>query len=229
MAEAPEAAILCGGLGTRLREALPEVPKALAPVGGRPFLERLIEQVEGWGAGRIVLCIGVGGAAIRKRFAGRRGIEFSEEPEPLGTAGALALARPRLQSEPVVVLNGDSMVPGLDFAAFLDAHRRSGCAGALVVVPPDGRRDTGTLALAGDGRVAAFAEKPEAPGAGYVSAGIYLLPQALLAMIPSGRAVSLEREMMPRWIERGVHGYVHPGKLVDIGTPERWREAQTTL
>ncbi len=229
MADGLAAAVLCGGLGTRLREALPGVPKALALVGGRPFLERLVEQVEGWGAGRIVLCTGVGGAAIRERFAGRAGIAFSDEREPLGTAGALALARPQLQTDPVVVLNGDSMVPGLDFAAFLAAHRGSGAAGSLAVVPPDERRDTGTLALAPDGRVTAFAEKSALPGASYVSAGIYLLAQALLAMIPAGRPVSLEREMMPLWIGRGMHGYVHAGRLVDIGTPERWREAEAAL
>jgi mannose-1-phosphate guanylyltransferase len=129
----------------------------------------------------------------------------------------------------VVVLNGDSMVPNLDFAAFRATHRRSGAAGALVVVPPDERSDTGTLALAEDGRVTTFAEKQTAPGAGYVSAGIYLLTQALLAMIPAGRTVSLEREMMPLWIEHGLHGYVHAGRLVDIGTPERWREAEAAL
>jgi mannose-1-phosphate guanylyltransferase len=229
MTERLEAAVLCGGLGTRLREAVPGLPKALAPVGGRPFLERLVEQIGGWGVERVVLCSGVGAAAIRERFGGWAGIEFSEEREPLGTAGALALARPRLQTDPVVVLNGDSMVPTLDFAAFWAAHRSAGRAGAMVVVAADERRDAGTLALGPDGRVAAFAEKVAAPGAGYVSAGIYMLSQALLAMIPAGRAVSLEREMMPQWVEHGLHGYVHGGALVDIGTPERWRAAEAAL
>lgn len=227
-----DAAVLCGGLGTRLRDALPGVPKGLAPVGGRPFLELLVEELAGAGVGRIVLCTGVGAEAIRDHFA--RGpwpveIAFSEEPQPLGTGGALALARTQLGSDPVLVCNGDSTVPGLDWAAFFSAVRASGLAGGLVVTPADARTDAGVITLASDGRLLSFAEKPTHAGAGYHSAGIYLFLQALLQEMVAGAISSLERDWLPRWCDRGLYGFVHQGSLLDIGTPERWARAQQEL
>ncbi|MGN6594086.1 MAG: sugar phosphate nucleotidyltransferase [Terriglobales bacterium] len=227
-----DAAVLCGGLGTRLRDALPGVPKGLAPVGGRPFLELLVEELAGAGVGRIVLCTGVGADAIREHFASRRWpaeVVFSEEPQPLGTGGALALARTQLGSDLVLVCNGDSTVPGLDWAAFFAAVRASGLAGGLVVTPADARTDAGVITLAADGRLLSFAEKPEGAAAGYHSAGIYLFSQALVNEMPAGSASSLERDWLPRWCSRGLFGYVHQGALVDIGTPERWARAQAEL
>jgi NDP-sugar pyrophosphorylase family protein len=227
-----DAAVLCGGLGTRLRAALPDTPKALAPVGGRPFLALLVDQLAAAGAQRIVLCTGIGAGAIREHFAHGQWpaeIIFSEEPQPLGTGGALALARAHLNSDPVVVCNGDSTVPGLAWAAFFAAVQASGLAGGLVVTPADARTDAGVITLAADGRLLSFAEKPERAAAGYHSAGIYLFSQALLGEMPAGAASSLERDWLPRWCGRGLHGYVHRGTLFDIGTPERWARAQREL
>jgi NDP-sugar pyrophosphorylase family protein len=226
-----DAAVLCGGLGTRLRDALPGLPKGLAPVGGRPFLELLVNELAAAGVKRIVLCTGVGADAIRRHFA--RGtwpveIVFSEEPQPLGTGGALALARGHLASDPVLVCNGDSTVPGLDWAGFFASVRAGGLAGGVVVTPADARADTGVITLAGDGHLLSFAEKPERTASGYHSAGIYLFSQALLGEMPAG-ASSLERDWLPRWCGRGLYGYVHQGALFDIGTPERWARAQQEL
>lgn len=226
-----DAAVLCGGLGTRLRAALPGVPKCLAPVAGQPFLTFVLEQLAG-GCRKIVLCIGAqtGGAAVRGFCASRAWaaeIAFSEEAEPVGTGGALALARPQLTSDPVIVVNGDSIVPGLDFAAALGAYRRSGAAGAIVTVRRN-RQDTGAVQLAADGRVLVFAEKNAAAEAGYENAGVLVLGQALLATMKPGPS-SLERDWMPGWVGRGLYGYVHPGPLYDIGTPERWAQAQGPL
>lgn len=223
---------MCGGLGTRLRAALADLPKCLAPVNGRPFLELLLEPLEQAGLGRVVLCLGVGAGAVREFCASRAWVAeivFSEEAAPLGTGGALALALPHLHSDPVLVLNGDSIVPGLDYAGFFAAHARHATAASMVVVRQDERTDAGSIALDGDGRVLAFAEKQGMAEAGYLSAGIYLLSRRLVEAIPAGRPVSLERELMPLWVAGGVHAYVHPGRLVDIGTPERLRQAQTQL
>lgn len=225
-----DAAILCGGLGTRLRGAVPELPKSLAPVGGQPFLERLLEQIAGAGCRRAVLCSGYKSAAIEQRYAGARsGLEIviSAEARPLGTGGALGLARKLLRTDPVLVMNGDSIVPGLDFAALLRAA--GGVAGALAVVAADGRGDTGAITLDAAGRVLGFQEKPAAGVTGYQSAGVYVLSQRLLGEIPEGEASSLEREWFPRWVSAGLAGYVHPGALIDIGTPERWQRAQEQL
>ncbi len=225
-----DAAILCGGLGTRLRGAVPDVPKSLAPVAGQPFLDRLLEQLAGAGCRRAVLCTGYKSAEIERRYAGaRNGLEIVISPEarPLGTGGALGLARTLLRSELVLVMNGDSIVPGLDFPALRRAA--AGATGALVVVAADGRGDTGAITLDAAGRVLGFAEKPAAGVAGYQSAGVYLLTQRLLREIPEGEASSLERDWFPRWVAAGLAGYIHPGPLIDIGTPERWQRAQELL
>lgn len=225
-----DAAILCGGLGTRLRGAVPGLPKSLAPVGGQPFLERLLEQIAGAGCRRVVLCTGYKSEEIERQYARAAGgveMVFSREAKPLGTGGALGLARQRLHSDPVLVMNGDSIVPGLDFAALLRAA--GGVAGALAVVAADGRGDTGAITLDATGRVLGFAEKPAAGVTGYQSAGVYVLSQRLLGEIPAGEASSLEREWFPRWVSAGLAGYIHAGALIDIGTPERWQRAQEQL
>ncbi|MGH9394477.1 MAG: nucleotidyltransferase family protein [Terriglobales bacterium] len=232
MSPPPDALILCGGLGTRLQGVLAGVPKALAPVGGRPFLAILLEQLADGGVARVVLCTGVGSEQVRAFAAGHHGgldLVISAEPAPLGTGGALRLALPLLGTPRALVLNGDSMVAGLDFAAFAQFHDQHPDQASFVLVPADERNDAGTVALEPDGRIAAFAEKAAAAGAHCHSAGIYLLPRAYLAAIPAGRPCSLERELVPEWLKIGIWGFLHPGALMDIGTPERLREAEAQL
>ncbi|MCC7167947.1 MAG: NTP transferase domain-containing protein, partial [Rhodospirillales bacterium] len=108
-----DALVLAGGLGTRLRAALPDRPKALAPVAGRPFLFHLLDFLAAQGIRRAVLALGHQAAMIREAVVDYQTIEIaiSEEPEPRDTGGALALARPRLHSDPVLVVNGDSLAP----------------------------------------------------------------------------------------------------------------------
>ncbi len=105
------AAVLAGGLGTRLRGVLADCPKVLAPVKGKPFLAYLLEHLAGQGLRDVVLCVGYGSeqveAVFGRSYAGLR-LAYSCEPAPLGTAGAVRLALPMLESDPVLVMNGDS-------------------------------------------------------------------------------------------------------------------------
>lgn len=226
----PVTAILCGGRGTRLGNTLGGLPKPMAPIGGRPLLEHLVGWALAAGAPRVMLCAGYGAAAIRTHFAGpgwTGRVEISEETEPLGTGGALRLALPRLTSPGVLVLNGDSYVPGFDpDALFAFRRQRPQARGFLVLTPADARTDAGNVSLDAAGRIQSFAEKQPLAGSRYRNAGIYLLDRGLLEAIPPGRPVSLENELLPLWLERGLYGYVHAGALVDIGTPERLRAAQ---
>ncbi|MGH9468184.1 MAG: sugar phosphate nucleotidyltransferase [Terriglobales bacterium] len=233
-----DAAVLCGGLGTRLRPALPDQPKSLAEVGGQPFLDRLLHQLTAAGCRRIVLCTGYRADAIEHRYAAWKGgaeLVFSPESAPLGTAGALALARRHLRTDPVLIANGDSIVLELDVAALVQAAEAA--AGALAVVAGDGRTDTGAITLDASGRILSFTEKPghaRAPAPinaepRFQSAGVYALRRRLLEAIPADAPSSLERDWFPRWLEQGLRAYVHPGPLIDIGTPERWRQAQEQL
>src|SRR5262249_57903811 len=123
------------------------------------------------------------------------------------------------------VLNGDPYC-ALDLAAFIEHHRRSqaDCTVALAEVPDVAR--FGKVTLAGGHRVTRFEEKSAAGGRGLINAGVYLLARRLLDEIPAGGAVSLERELFPRWAAEGrCHGFAAAGRFLDIGTPESYASA----
>lgn len=227
--ESVEVAVLAGGLGTRLAGAVPDLPKALAPVGGRPFLEILLDWLEGHGARRVVLLLGHRADQIEAHLAAHRrpGIEFafSIEPAPLGTGGALAFARDRFAGDPVLVVNGDTFVDG-DLAALVAAHRAAAPAATMlcVEVPDAGRY--GRVEIE-DGRVVAFCEKDATwrrPAA--INAGVYLVSKALLARIPAGQPVSLERDIFEKLPRGALAAHLdRRARFVDIGTPESWSGA----
>ena len=222
------AAILVGGLGTRLRPVVADRPKVLAEVNGRPVLSYLLDQVARAGVRRVVLCTGYLGEQVLAAFGPRYGplqLGYSPEPAPLGTAGALRRALPMLQSDPVLVLNGDSMCKA-DLNAFYAWHCGQGASASLLLtVAPDAAR-YGQVQTDAEGRVLRFEEKGAvAGGPGWINAGIYLLSQACLEAIPADRPVSIEREMFPAWIGQNLYGYQSQGRFLDIGTPDAYAEA----
>jgi NDP-sugar pyrophosphorylase family protein len=227
----PTAVILAGGLGTRLRSVVSDRPKVLAPVRGRPFLAHLLDRLDAARVWDVVLATGYQAGQIRAAFGGRyRGLRlhYSEEPQPLGTGGALARALPLATSDPVLVLNGDSLCH-FDLEDVCRTHEETEAAGTLVVtkVPDAGRY--GSVQVGTDRRIIRFAEKDGSGRAGLVNAGIYLLSQRLLASIPCGVTVSLERELLPAWIDVGLVAHVTAAALLDIGTPDAYAAAQEVL
>ncbi len=222
------AAILAGGLGRRLRSKVADRPKGLASVGGRPFLAFLLDQLVEAGLRRAVLCTGYLGEQIEAAFGDSHGglqLMYSRESSPLGTAGALRLALPRLRSDAVLVMNGDSYCD-VDLGAFWAWHCEQRAEAAMVVTRMLDTARYGSVHVDADGAVRGFDEKQDKAGPGWINAGIYLLSQGLLETIPAGRAVSLEREMFPTWIGRGLYAYQTQGRFLDIGTPEAYRQAE---
>ncbi len=226
------AAILAGGLGTRLRDAVADRPKVLAPVAGRPFLAYLLDFLAAASVRRIVLLIGFRSDQVRSAFGDRRDemtLAYSEEPSPLGTGGALRAAMDLIDSETILLLNGDSYCR-LSLASFAAFHRRRGAEASLALARVDDAGRFGRVATAPDGRVTAFAEKEAGGGSGWINAGVYLFQRSLLEEIPTSRPVSLEREMLPAWIEkRAVYGRRSRGPFLDIGTPESYAAAADFL
>jgi len=220
--------IFAGGLGTRLRAAVSDRPKVLAEVLGRPFLSYLLDQVAAAGVRRVVLSTGYLGEQVEAAFGGGFGgmeVVCSKEDEPLGTGGALRYALPRLQSDPVVVMNGDSYFDA-DFGALWDAHVERGAEGSMALCEvPDVAR-FGQVVVDENEALVSFEEKGSGRGAGWINAGIYVLSRAIVESIPEGRAVSLEKEVLPAWIGRGLYGVKGRGKFIDIGTPESYAEAE---
>ena len=224
------ALILAGGLGTRLRSVVPDRPKVLAPVAGRPFLAYLLDQLADAGIGRVVLCTGYLGKQIQgwlgPSYRALR-VQYSEEVAPLGTGGALRQAQPLIDSGTVLAMNGDSFCE-VDLAESWARHReRHAAASILVRWVPDARR-FGRVLVDDAGLIRGFDEKRGPKGPGWINAGIYWLSLDLVRTIPTGVAISLEREVLPVWVEAGlVHGCPSEGAFLDIGTPEAYRHAQS--
>ena len=218
------AVILAGGLGTRLHTVVADRPKVLAQVRGKPFLAYLLEQVAGASMRHCVLCVGYLGEQIRAVFgdtyAGMR-LVYSQESMPLGTAGALRLALPLSQSDTVLVMNGDSFC-GVNLSDLWAWHSRLNANATLVLVETSNTIRYGRVSVAANGTIVGFDEKKDCEGLGWINAGVYVLRHSLLENIPAGRAVSLETEMFPAWIDQGLYGYQSTGRFLDIGTPESY-------
>lgn len=211
---------------------LGDLPKALAPVQGEPFLDHLLRLAAAQGVDEVVLCLGHGHQAIQAYLAEHRThfgvrVRCSVEPVPLGTAGAVKLALPLVQGT-FLALNGDTWLAA-DWRALLAAHRAGDTLGTIgvVAVPDTGR--FGRVRLAADGRVTAFAEKA-ATGAGYVNSGLYALEPAALDGVAPGQPASFEHDVFPALAARGLlRAQVLPGAHLDIGTPAALEQARAGL
>lgn len=228
-----DVAVLAGGLGTRIRAVLGDVPKVLAPVGGRPFLDHLLDWLRGQGARRVVLCLGHLADRVVAHLEANppEGIEVvtAVEPEPLGTAGALRLARPLLRSDPVLAMNGDTFLEA-DLPAFVAGHVGEGADVSLLCVEVPSVARYGGVELDGRGRVARFVEKdPAAERPGLVSGGIYLFSAAALDRLAAGAGPSLERDFLEALAPGTIRAEVARGRFVDIGTPPSLRAAERII
>lgn len=227
---AVSAMILAGGLGTRLRSALPELPKVLAPIHGRPFIHYLLDQVGHADISSCILCTGYRGevveAAVESRIRPR--CRFSREPAPLGTGGAIQLALPMVETPLVLIMNGDSFVD-VDLADFIRRCRNDEAAMLTVAVPDTSRY--GRVAADVDGQVLRFDEKKKQAGAGQINAGIYLFRTESLrsAVLPEQAVSSFERDWLPRLIGNGLYSQSCTARFIDIGTPESYARAEQVL
>src|SRR5437773_5229776 len=229
-AGAVRAFVLCGGHGTRLRSVLVDRPKSMALISGTPFLQLLLDRLRSQGVSDVILGTGHMAEKIEgyfgsgNKFAMR--IRYSREDEPLGTGGALKLAEP-LISDPVLVLNGDSYVEW-NLNPMLGLFRKDADIVVVLQAVADVSR-YGSVALDQEGRITQFIEKGVRGGPGLINAGVYLLRKRIVRDLPAGTAISLEREVFPRLLERGVFGLVCTGLFIDIGIPDDFKRAQTLL
>jgi len=217
-------AIIAGGLGTRIKSVLGDTPKVLAPVGGRPFLETLLDQLQEFGARRVVLCLGhlADGVIDHVERHPRADLEIVPvvEREPLGTAGALRLARDELKSDTVMAMNGDTFVDA-DFCRFVEAYRQSGAGLGILCSRVGDRARYASIDIDDAGRVRRFVEKNASlRGGGIVSAGVYLFSAEMLDRLAGGSGPSLEMDFLAMLPAGTINAYVPDGGFVDIGTPE---------
>jgi D-glycero-alpha-D-manno-heptose 1-phosphate guanylyltransferase len=225
------AVILAGGLGTRLRERVADLPKVMAPVAGRPFIDYLLDWLERGGCHGVVLATGHLSEVIERHVAQRQSrlpVLCCPEDQPLGTGGAVLHAlQAHLRGEPALVLNGDTWL-GLDLPDFVRWCQTEPGAAAMVLRQVDDAARYGRVTLA-QGRVTRFGEK-SAPGAGLINAGAYWLSEhSFEGLAPQG-PFSLEIDLLqPHAARLGIRGYVSEGSFIDIGVPQDFDRAQTLL
>lgn len=224
------AAVLVGGLGTRLRTVVADRPKPLADVAGRPFVLHVLDQLAAAGVPRSVLLAGYMGERVKEVLGdhhGQMALAYAFESEPLGTAGALGQASSLLDTAVVLLANGDSYVD-VNLAGLLAAQRagRDGARATMVVVEvPDAGR-YGRVELDDAGRIRAFHEKSADTGPGWINAGMVALDADLVRAIRAAPG-SLERDYYPRWAAAGLlHAFQTRGRFIDIGTPQTYAESQ---
>ena len=225
--------VLAGGLGTRIRPALGDTPKLLAPIAGRPYLKHLFDWLRGFGARRVVLSLGHRAEAVLDylKASPESGLDICPvvEPSPLGTAGAIRFARAELHTDPVLVLNGDTFV-NADLCVLLARQRETRARGTLVCVDVDDAGRYGRVRLDVAGRIEGFVEKDSSfRGPAPVNGGVYALSAELLDRIAIGEAKSLEYDVFQRLPAGTLAAYSGRFEFIDIGTPESLARAAAVL
>ena len=223
-----EAIILAGGFGTRLAHIVPDVPKPMAPVCGKPFLSYILSDLTQKGIERTVLAIGYKKECVENFFGNRfKGMElvYSPEDEPLLTGGAIRQAAALCTADDVFIINGDTFF-AVDLDEMLRAHQRTG---AVLTVATKRMTDFdryGTVEADAQGRIVGFREKAYC-GNGEINGGIYLLRRREILAFPEKR-FSFEKEYMEQYVKaKRIYAYCADGYFIDIGIPEDYMRAQT--
>ena len=225
--EKVDAIILAGGLGTRLKNFVSDLPKVLLPVNGKPFLDILLDHLDKSGMiGKVILAVGYRAEKVIEHYRNSRNfsfrIVFSVETELLGTGGAIKKALGYSETNNVLVMNGDSYVD-VNLEEMSAVHRAKKAAMTVVVNEVSDASRYGRVLLAGDGRLVAFEEKKNDPAGGYVNAGVYLLKKNLFEKVEENKVLSWEKELLPFFLGDSVFGFVTQGKFIDIGIPETYK------
>ena len=216
--------ILCGGLGTRLKDVAKDLPKPMVDIQGKPFLDIIIDYIASFGFRRFILCSGYKADVIAEYYKKKNdGLEYvlSEEDAPLGTGGAVVQARNLIGSKVFLGLNGDSFCK-VDLEKFLEFHLKKKANVSIALTSIDDPQDYGSIDLNENQEITRFNEKcSDSSGPGLINTGIYLFNRRSMDSFPSNKKLSLEYNVFPSFVDKGLHGYMDSAQLYDIGTPQR--------
>lgn len=227
-----KALLLAAGEGTRLRPLTLDRPKPMVPVGGRPVLEHLVALARVHGVSEIAINLHYKPAPLVAHFGdGARfgvSISYSHEDELLGSAGAAKQLEAFLD-ETFFVIYGD-VLTDLDLTVLAAHHRSSGALVTVALYEVEDPTRAGIVDLTPDGRIRRFVEKP-APDQVFgdlANAGVYVVEPAVLGYIPAGCRFDFGSDLFPLLLDRGLPlaGLRAPGHVLDIGSPERYQQAE---
>ncbi len=224
-----EAIILAGGLGTRLRSAVPDLPKCMAPVNGKPFLGYIIQSLQLQGVTRFIFSLGYLHETIEvylKNAFPTLAYEIVIEDTPLGTGGAIQLACSKAQQPNVLVTNGDTFFD-IEVAELSDMHLQKGSACTLCLKPMQQFDRYGVVTTNSDGRITSFKEK-QWYNEGLINGGVYALNVAALLQSKMPETFSFEKAFLEACFHSlQMYAIVQNGYFIDIGIPEDYLKAQT--
>ena len=226
-----EAIILAGGLGTRLRDAVPDLPKCMAPVNGHPFIFYVIKYLKSQGIEDFIFSLGHRSDAFTAYLStllSPNNYQLIIEKEPLGTGGAIQLACKYAKEKNVVVTNGDSIFKtDIQKQAAFHISKNADCTLALKSMENFERY--GVVELNPDATIASFKEK-KLYTKGYINGGIYILNKELFDLEGFPEKFSFETDYLQKYYsQRRIYGLVQEGYFIDIGIPEDYLKAQTEL
>lgn len=224
--------ILCGGEGKRLRPVVEDLPKPMAKINARPFLDILIDYVASFGFRHFILCTGYKGNLIRQHYNAKKTsleIILSEEKELLGTAGAIKNAQDYIRSNSFLVMNGDSFCK-IDLNEFINFHIKKKALFSVVLSKIQNTKDFGKVILDKSEKITRFSEKINSKSTdNLVNAGIYFLDKTIFSEIPDNKKCSLEYDFFPQIVNKRFYGFVTQKRFIDMGTPEGFKQAEIKL
>jgi len=229
--EIKEAIVLAGGLGTRLRPAVPDLPKCMAPVNGRPFLSYIIDYYTSQGIEKFIFALGYKHEVIIgwiKQQYPALNVEYAIEKEPLGTGGAIQLAVEKAREKDLLILNGDTIFK-IDLPMLTSFHEDNASACTLALKPMKDFERYGVVEINEEGLITRFKEKKHYQE-GLINGGAYLLNVGRFRQQKRPSVFSFEKDYLERcYTFMPMYGCVQEGYFIDIGIPEDFEKAQTDL
>lgn len=230
MKKITEAIVLAGGFGTRLQHVVSDVPKPMAPINGEPFLSFLFRKLQAAGIEHVVLSTGYLHEKIETFYGNSFGelrISYSRETDPLWTGGAMLLGMSKIETENVLVLNGDTLFD-IDLERLERFHFNKNALVSLALRLVDDVGRYGSVQLNDEGKIIAFAEKNQVQGNGFINGGIYMVNKKWFCGMHFPAKFSFEKEVLERYVESvDFYGLDFQSYFIDIGVPEDFQRAQT--
>ena len=225
------AIILAGGLGTRLRSVVSDLPKCMAPVNGRPFIDYVIQYLHQYKINHFIFSVGYKSEAIIthiKTHYPELNADFAIEASPLGTGGAIQLALSYVKEENTVIVNGDTLFEAdLNTLSSLHLQQKSACT--LALKPMNNFDRYGVVTVDSNYRVTGFEEKKYYED-GKINGGIYILNKSSFLQHPFPAVFSFEKDYLEKFIQHEfISGIPFNAFFIDIGIPEDYERAQTLL
>lgn len=226
-----EAIILAGGMGTRLRSVITEIPKPMAPVGSRPFLAIILDNLNEQGIEHVILAVGYKYEVIQSYFGNRYKsllLDYAIEKEPLGTGGAVGLALNQLSDDAFMMMNGDTLFD-VDLKKLSQFHSDMNADLTMSLKPIENQDRYGLVSIDEQSRVIDFSEKKYFEK-GLINGGVYATSKKYIDSLCLPQKYSWEKDVLEAQTKKSmVYGFLSDNYFIDIGIPEDYSRAQLEL